>query len=62
MDFYRQMAFSLGIEARFRKYDVFNDIQSEIRRLSIENEPVNMNGTISTPTFKPKQSDGSGSL
>lgn len=36
MDFYRQMAFSLGIEPRFRKNDVFNDIQSEIRRLSIE--------------------------
>ena len=36
MDFYRQMAYSLGLEARFRKNDVFNDIQSEIRRLSIE--------------------------
>ncbi len=36
MDFYRQMAFGLGIEARFRKNDVFNDIQSEIRRLSTE--------------------------
>ena len=36
MDFYRQMAYSLGIEPRFRKNDIFNDIQSEIRRLSIE--------------------------
>ena len=36
MDFYRQMAYSLGIEPHFRKNDVFNDIQSEIRRLSIE--------------------------
>lgn len=36
MDFYRQMAYSLGIEPRFRKNDVFNDIQSEVRRLSIE--------------------------
>lgn len=36
MDFYRQLAYNLGIEARFRKTDIFNDIQSEIRRLSIE--------------------------
>ena len=36
MDFYRQMAYSLGIEPRFRKNDIFNDIQSEIRRLAIE--------------------------
>ena len=36
MDFYRQIAFGLGLEPRFRKNDVFNDIQSEIRRLSIE--------------------------
>lgn len=36
MDFYRQMAFSLGIEPRYRKNDLFNDIQSEIRRLAME--------------------------
>lgn len=36
MDFYRQIAFNLGIEARFRKNDVFNDIQAEVRRLAIE--------------------------
>ena len=36
MDFYRQIAYGLGIEARFRKNDVFNDIQTEVRRLSIE--------------------------
>lgn len=36
MDFYRQMAFSLGVEPRYRKNDLFNDIQAEIRRLAIE--------------------------
>ena len=36
MDFYRQIAFGLGIGARYRKNDIFNDIQAEIRRLSIE--------------------------
>lgn len=36
MDFYRQIAGKLGIEPRFHKNDLFNDIQEEIHRLAIE--------------------------
>ena len=36
MDFYRQIAASLGAQPGFRKNDIFNDIQREIRRYSIE--------------------------
>lgn len=36
MDFYRQIASRLGIEPRFRKNDIFNDIQDEIHRLALE--------------------------
>ncbi len=36
MDFYRQMASGLGIEPRYRKNEIFNDIQAEIRRLAVE--------------------------
>ncbi len=36
MDFYRQAAAGLGAEPGFRKNDIFNDIQREIRRYAIE--------------------------
>lgn len=36
MDFYRQVASCLGAEPRFRKNELFNDIQREIRRYAIE--------------------------
>lgn len=36
MDFYRQTATLLGAEAGFRKNDLFNDIQREIRRYAVE--------------------------
>ena len=36
MDFYRQISLGLGIEPRFRKCDLFQDIQNEVNRFSIE--------------------------
>ena len=36
MDFYRQIASGLGAEPRFRKNDLFEDIQREVKRLSLE--------------------------
>ena len=36
MDFYRQIASSLGAEPSFRKNDLFNDIQREIKRYALE--------------------------
>ncbi len=36
MDFYREIAGLLGAEQRFRKCDIFEDIQREIRRLTTE--------------------------
>lgn len=36
MDFYRQIAITLGAEPSFRKNDLFNSIQHEIRRNALE--------------------------
>ena len=36
MDFYRQIASGLGAEPSFRKNDLFNDIQREIKRYTLE--------------------------
>lgn len=36
MDFYRQIAIGLGAEPGFRKNDLFNDIQREVRRCAME--------------------------
>lgn len=36
MDFYRQIAASLGAEPSFRKNDLFNDIQREVKRCALE--------------------------
>lgn len=36
MDFYRQVASSLGAEPRFRKNELFDDIQREIKRYALE--------------------------
>ena len=36
MDFYRQIASGLGAEPSFRKNDLFNDVQHEIRRFALE--------------------------
>ncbi len=36
MDFYRQLAFGLGAEPGFRKNDLFNDIQREVKRHALE--------------------------
>lgn len=36
MDFYRQVASGLGAEPSFRKNDLFNDIQREIKRYALE--------------------------
>ena len=36
MDFYRQIAMDLGAEPRFRKNDLFQDIQHEIKRYALE--------------------------
>lgn len=36
MDFYRQIASGLGAEPSFRKNDLFNDVQHEIRRCALE--------------------------
>lgn len=36
MDFYRQLAAGLGAEPSFRKNDLFDDIQREIKRFAIE--------------------------
>jgi len=36
MDFYRQIAMELGAQPSFRKNDLFNDIQREIKRYAIE--------------------------
>lgn len=36
MDFYRQIASGLGAEPRFRKNDLFEDIQQEVRRYALE--------------------------
>ena len=36
MEFYRQTASLLGAEPRFRKSDLFDDIQREVRRYSLE--------------------------
>lgn len=36
MDFYRQIASGLGAEPGFRKNDLFNDVQHEIRRFALE--------------------------
>ena len=36
MDFYRQIAAGLGAEPSFRKNDLFNDVQHEIRRYALE--------------------------
>lgn len=36
MDFYRQLAFGLGAELGFRKSDLFNDIQREVKRYALE--------------------------
>ena len=40
MDFYRQIAIGLGLEPGFRKNDLFNDIQREIRRYALEKRIV----------------------
>lgn len=36
MDFYRQIASGLGAEPSFRKNDLFNDVQREIKRYALE--------------------------
>lgn len=36
MDFYRHIASGLGVEPRFRKNDLFDDIQREIKRYALE--------------------------
>lgn len=36
MDFYRQIASGLGADPSFRKNDLFNDIQREVKRCSLE--------------------------
>ena len=36
MDFYRQIASGLGAEPSFRKNDLFNDIQREVKRCALE--------------------------
>ena len=36
MDFYRQIAAGLGAEPSFRKNDLFNDIQREVKRCALE--------------------------
>lgn len=36
MDFYRQIASGLGAEPSFRKNDLFNDIQREVKRCAME--------------------------
>lgn len=36
LDFYRQIASLLGAEPSFRKSDLFNDIQREVRRFALE--------------------------
>ena len=36
MDFYRQISLGLGVEPRFRKSDIFFDIQSEVNRYTME--------------------------
>lgn len=36
MDFYRQIASGLGAEPSFRKNDLFNDIQREVKRYALE--------------------------
>ena len=36
MDFYRQVASGLGAEPRFRKQELFDDIQREVKRYAIE--------------------------
>ena len=36
MDFYRQIATGLGAEPKFRKNDLFNDIQKEVKRFALE--------------------------
>lgn len=36
MDFYRQIAAGLGAEPRFRKHELFDDIQREVKRYALE--------------------------
>lgn len=36
MDFYRQIASGLGAEPRFRKNELFDDIQREVKRYALE--------------------------
>lgn len=36
MDFYRHIASGLGVEPRFRKNDLFDDIQRELKRYALE--------------------------
>ena len=36
MDFYRQVAAGLGAEPRFRKHELFDDIQREVKRYAME--------------------------
>ncbi len=36
MDFYRQVAAGLGAEPRFRKNELFDDIQHEVKRYALE--------------------------
>lgn len=36
MDFYRQISLGLGVEPRYRKSDIFFDIQSEVNRYTME--------------------------
>ena len=36
MDFYRQVSLGLGVEPRFRKSDIFLDIQNEVNRYALE--------------------------
>lgn len=36
MDFYRQISIGLGTEPAFRKNDLFNDIQREVKRFALE--------------------------
>ncbi len=36
MEFYRELACLLGADPKYRKYDIFNDIQREVRHFSLE--------------------------
>ena len=46
MDFYRHVVSGLGVEPRFRKNELFDDIQREVKRCALEKRvtPVIVNG------------------